>query len=536
LLGILPGPSAPSTQALLRKAVTPAEVMRLGKRRLTGILRKASRGQLEESTAAAVLQVAEKSVGVQEVADALRMELKQVLARWKELTKQIREVEALQRKALERVPYAEKLLRVPGLGPVTVARVLGEAGDLKAYRNARALVKMAGLNRYSFKSGKKKGQPRITKRGRPMLRHVLYMAALGMTREGRPLGSFYERLREDNGVHKVKALVAASRKLLRALFAVVRDDVEFDETLLEPRQKSEVSRTFVARTEAQLAEFLQRPLDGLDLPVLLLDGLEVYDRVLRIALGIDRRGYKHVLGLWEGTTESEEVCRSLLSELVGRGLPVEQARLFVIDGGKGLRKAIRKVFGAWALIARCRVHKMRNVAEHLPKGKQTWVRTQMRQAFQSGSAEEAKRRLLQLAVSLEEAYPSAANSLREGLDETLTVLKLNVGPTLTATLSSTNPIENLNGSVRNVTRRVKRWRGGKMVMRWVASGLLEAAKRFRRGEGLPRDAGACLFPRSALPCFAEQGAEHRGEGGVDHEHRPPSKFNGGWGNPSNHPH
>ena len=111
------------------------------------------------------------------------------------------------------------------------------------------------------------------------------------------------------------------------------------------------------------------------------------------------------------------------------------------------------------------------------------LETQMRQAYKSGSAEEAKRRLVQLATSLEEAYPSAANSLREGLDETLTVLRLNTGITLTASLSSTNAIENLNGSVRNVTRRVKRWRGGKMAMRWVASGLLEAEKKFRRVKG-----------------------------------------------------
>lgn len=247
--------------------------------------------------------------------------------------------------------------------------------------------------------------------------------------------------------------------------------------------KSEVSRTFVTRTEAQLAAFLQRPLDGLDVPVVMVDGLHVDDHVLLVALGIDRGGEKHVLGLWEGTTESEEVCRGLLSELVGRGLAVERARLFVIDGGKGLRKAIRNVFGAWAVVARCRVHKMRNVAAHVPQGKQAWVRAQMRQAYRSGSAEEATRRLRQLADSLEEAYPSAASSLREGLDETVTVLRLGVGPALTATLSSTNAIENLNGSVRNVIRRVKRWRGGKMVMRWVATGLLEAEKKFRRVKG-----------------------------------------------------
>lgn len=247
--------------------------------------------------------------------------------------------------------------------------------------------------------------------------------------------------------------------------------------------KSEVSRTFVARTQAELSKFLQRPLADLDLPVILLDGIHVGDHVLLVALGIDIAGYKHVLGLWEGTTESEETCRSLFSELVGRGLKVERARLFVIDGGKGLRKAIRKVFGAWALIARCRVHKMRNVAGQLPRGKQTWVRMQMRQAYKSRSSEEAKRRMLQLAVSLEENYPSAANSLREGLDETLTVLDLNVGLTLTRTLSSTNPIENLNGSIRRISKRVKHWRGGSMAMRWVASALLEAEKTFRRVKG-----------------------------------------------------
>ena len=173
----------------------------------------------------------------------------------------------------------------------------------------------------------------------------------------------------------------------------------------------------------------------------------------------------------------------MLSELVERGLPVERARLFVIDGGKGLRKAVRKVFGAWALIGRCRVHKIRNVAEHLPRGKQTWVRTQMRLAYKSSSSEDAKKRLLQLALALEESNPGAASSLREGLDETLTVMDLNVGPTLLRTLSSTNPIENLNGTSRRITNRVKRWRGGKMAMRWVASALLEAEKSFRRVKG-----------------------------------------------------
>lgn len=271
--------------------------------------------------------------------------------------------------------------------------------------------------------------------------------------------------------------------------------------------KSEVSRTFKGRTEAQLGEFLQRSLEGLNLPVLMLDGLHVSDHVLLVALGIDHQGKKHVLGLWEGTTESEEVCRTLLSELVGRGLPVEQARLFVIDGGKGLRKAIRTVFGNWALIARCRVHKMRNVVGHLPKGKQLWVLTQMRQAYKSSSAEEAKRRLLQLALSLDEVYTGAARSLREGLDETLTVMKLNIGPALLKTLSSTNAIENLNGSVRTTIRRVKRWRGGRMAMRWVASGLLEAEKKFRRVKGYGEMPGLVSSLKALCPAAQNEATE-----------------------------
>jgi len=132
------------------------------------------------------------------------------------------------------------------------------------------------------------------------------------------------------------------------------------------------------------------------------------------------------------------------------------------------------------------------------------LRPPRKSLFKSGSVEEAKRRLLQLAISLEEAYPSAATSLREGLDETLTVLQLNVGPTLTATLSSTNPIENLNGSVRNVTRRVKRWRGGKMAMRWVASALLEAEKKFRRVKGYREMSGLVSSLKALCPALQNE--------------------------------
>lgn len=267
--------------------------------------------------------------------------------------------------------------------------------------------------------------------------------------------------------------------------------------------KSEVSRNFVARTQAQLEEFLQQPLSDLDLPIIMLDGVHFRDHVLLVALGIDRDGRKHVLGLMEGTTESERAGCALLRNLAERGLAVEQPRLFVIDGGRGLRRAIRTVFGAWALIARCQVHKLRNVADHLPQGKRAFVRAAMRKAYSSTTAGEAKKRLLQLASSLDSMYPAAASSVREGLDESLTVLELGVGPTLRRSVSSTNAIENLNGTLRHVSRRVKRWRGTGMVRRWAGSALVEAAKKFRRVKGYREMPGLIASLQQLCPALTE---------------------------------
>jgi len=190
-----------------------------------------------------------------------------------------------------------------------------------------------------------------------------------------------------------------------------------------------------------------------------------------------------VLGVTDGSTESEQVCRGLLRQMVDRGRVLERARLFVIDGGKGLHKAIREVFGQWALIHRCHIHKLRNVAEHLPKNKRAWVRAAMNRAWSQATAAAARRKLRDLAAQLEEQYPSAARSIHEGLDETLTIIALGVGATLSRTLRSTNPIENLQGTLKKVARNVKRWRGGSMALRWGVSGLLEAQKRFRRVKG-----------------------------------------------------
>ena len=247
--------------------------------------------------------------------------------------------------------------------------------------------------------------------------------------------------------------------------------------------RSSVSRRFVAATQKRVEEFLERPLGDLDLPVLMLDGRGMGDHLLVIALGIDRSGQKHMLGVVEGSTESEAVGRRLLEDLISRGLPVERARLFVIDGGKGLRKAIQQVFGTWALVQRCQIHKQRNVLGHLPQGKRTWVRAAIRRAWAEQNASTAKGKLRDLAVQLENDHPGAAASLLEGLGETVTVLRLGASGLLLQTLSSTNPIENVQGTLAKVSRNVKRWRGGAMALRWSVTGLLVAETKFRRIKG-----------------------------------------------------
>lgn len=254
-------------------------------------------------------------------------------------------------------------------------------------------------------------------------------------------------------------------------------------------QRSSVSRRFVAATAAQVSAFLSRPLDALDLPVILIDGTGLGDHLLLVAVGMDREGHKHVLGAWEGSSESVEVGRGLLRNLIERGLRVEQPRLFVVDGSKGLRKAIAQTFGRFARVQRCQVHKGRNILEHLPEARRPWVQAQLRKAWAEPDAAHARRQLLRLANALEEQHPSAAASIREGLDDTLTLTELGVTGALHRTLRSTNPIENLQGAIQHTARRVKRWRSGSMALRWAVAALLEAEKNFRRVRGyrdLPR--------------------------------------------------
>lgn len=247
--------------------------------------------------------------------------------------------------------------------------------------------------------------------------------------------------------------------------------------------KSAVSRRFVAATQARLTAFTSARLEDREWAVVMLDGLRFGAHVILVALGIDSGGNKHLLGMREGSTENATVCRELLAELIERGLPADRHLLFVIDGAKALRKALDEVFGSRALVQRCQVHKKRNVLDHLPDYKRPAISAALSQAYAADSHELALQQLQKLAQSLAKDHPGAAASLREGLEETLTVKRLGLTGSLERSLATTNPIENTNGTIRRVARGVKRCRDGQMALRWVVACLLEAQRGFHRLKG-----------------------------------------------------
>ena len=247
--------------------------------------------------------------------------------------------------------------------------------------------------------------------------------------------------------------------------------------------KSAVSERFVVGTAHQLAALMARKLGGLKLIAVMIDGVHFADHVVLAAIGIDLSGKKHTLGLREGATENAAACKALLAELIERGLPQNRALLFVIDGAKALRKAISDTFGSRALIQRCREHKKRNVTDALPERMRATIRSAMSQAYATRDAKRACQLLENLARSLQRNHPGAAASLREGLEETLTVMRLELPESLERVLGSTNLIENLFSRVREMARRVRRWQGGEMILRWTAAGVLEAERNFRKIAG-----------------------------------------------------
>ena len=244
--------------------------------------------------------------------------------------------------------------------------------------------------------------------------------------------------------------------------------------------KSSVSRAFVERTRVSLAELMARRLDDVRLAVLMLDGIDLKGRTNIVALGITTDGAKIPLGLWEGSTENAAVATALLSDLVERGLDVEQGVLCVLDGAKALRKAVRDVLGVDTPMQRCLRHKERNVLDHLPERDRPAVKRRLRSAWELDDHAAALERLRALAGELERSHPGAAASLREGLEETLTLQRLSVTGSLKRTLASTNPCESMIECVRRTSRNVKRWQSGEMALRWTAAGMLEAEQQFRR--------------------------------------------------------
>jgi putative transposase len=281
------------------------------------------------------------------------------------------------------------------------------------------------------------------------------------------------------GVVLDRMLAGVSTRQYRRAQEPVGTETEAD---ARSTSKSAVSRMFVQRTRDLLWKLMNRPLADLRLAVMMIDGIELHGRTNIVALGITTAGDKLALGLWEGSTENAAVAGALLADLVDRGLDLEQGLLFVIDGSKALRKAIRQVFGHDVPVQRCVQHKERNVLDHLPERDRDTVKRRLRQAWQDTDHDIALEQLNTLALELDKPHPGAANSLREGMEDTLTVTRLGITGKLKRTLQSTNPCESMISTVRAINRNVKNWSSGEMALRWTAAGILEAETRFRKVE------------------------------------------------------
>lgn len=247
--------------------------------------------------------------------------------------------------------------------------------------------------------------------------------------------------------------------------------------------KSAVSRQFISRTRDQLQALMSRDLSDLRIAVLMIDGIVLKRRTNVVALGISTEGEKLALGLWQGSTENATVAQALVSDLVARGLDPEQGVLVVIDGAKALRKAIRTVLGEHTPVQRCIRHKERNVLDHLPEEDRPAVQRRLRSAWAQATHQTAVRKLTVLADELAHVHPGASNSLREGLEETVTVTRLRVSGDLKRTLQSTNPCESMIECIRRTASNVKHWKNGDMALRWTAAGMLEAEQNFKRVKG-----------------------------------------------------
>jgi transposase-like protein len=248
-------------------------------------------------------------------------------------------------------------------------------------------------------------------------------------------------------------------------------------------QKSTISEHFIEVSRQRLDQLLKRPLGEHPFCAMMIDGTYFDGQQLITVLGITIHGQKRVLGLRQGATENSTVVKQLLEDLGERGMDFEVPRLYILDGGKGLSAAVRRVAGKAAILQRCQIHKLRNVVEHLPEEHQSHVRQKMQSAYGMREYSDARRALAALLRELMDLNPSAARSLEEGMEDTLAMHRLRVPPQLRTSLSNTNAIESAFSIVEMVCRNVKRWYGGDQYLRWVASGLLWAESRWNRVHG-----------------------------------------------------
>jgi putative transposase len=247
--------------------------------------------------------------------------------------------------------------------------------------------------------------------------------------------------------------------------------------------RSAVSRRFKTATTKALGELMARDLSELRVAAMMIDGVFFAEQCCVVALAICADGTKVPVGLWLGDTENKTVVTSLLADLSARGMEASGGVLFVLDGSKALAAGVRKVFGDHALIQRCTLHKRRNVTDHLARDQRGWVDRKLAGAFNHPDPVAGLRAAKELAALLEAKHPDAAASLREGLEDMFTVRRLGVSDRLCRTLTNTNAIESMISVAKTTTRNVKRWRDGKMIKRWVAAGMLNAERSFRRVKG-----------------------------------------------------
>lgn len=286
----------------------------------------------------------------------------------------------------------------------------------------------------------------------------------------------YEAMQDDDrlGARMLEILMkGATTRSYRSVIAQMADTVGVS--------KSAVSRETIEASEKQLEELLARRFDQLELLVIYVDGLIFSDHTVLAAVGVDREGAKHVLGLQHAASENAAAAEDLLRSLVERSVSPEKRRLFVIDGSKALRAAIRAAFGD-VPVQRCRAHKLRNVLDRLPQDERDQAKAAMRAAWRL-DAKQGAAKLDKLAEWYERDWPQAAASLREGVEECFTINRLGLPPSLHRCLATTNIVESPHAGVRDRTRRVKRWRDAKMVQRWAAAGFLDAEKSFRKMMG-----------------------------------------------------